>query len=340
VAAPDEARSEVVDLPLGTSGDVRPEEGVREKDVHDVVSREGGIAEGTLHPSSADDEEPPVTTAPPVLDLTGEHTPVPVLLRDLWGHRDLVTMLARQDYRSRYRSASLGLLWAVALPMLQGLVIAIVFSQLTGGGVTKVYVPYVICGVTAYGYVSSSLTASSTSIVDSASIAGRIYFPRLVLPTVAPTANLPGAAISLALALVVSLSTGSRPGLWLLLTPFAVALAWALVVSAGALLAMLHVYSRDVRYIVQAGMLVLFYGTPVIYFLEPLKGARALPDNLVPFVLANPVTGVVQLVRQCLTGQAAYLGEAVAVTGGWIVVLLALTLMSYSRRERVACDRL
>lgn len=281
-----------------------------------------------------------MTTAPPVLDLTGEHTPVSVLLKDLWIHRDLVTMLARQDYRSRYRSASLGLLWAVALPLLQGVVIAVVFSQLTGGGLTKVYVPYVICGVTAYGYVSSSLTASATSIVDNASIAGRIYFPRLVLPMVAPTANLPGFVISLALALVVSVATGGRPGLWLLLTPAAVALAWLLVVSAGCVLSMLHVYSRDVRYLVQATMLVLFYGTPVIYFLEPVQGIRALPDDLVPYVLANPVTGVVQLVRQCFTGQASHLAEAVAVTAGWIAVLLVLTLVSYSRRERVACDRL
>lgn len=281
-----------------------------------------------------------MTTAQPVLDLTGEHTPVRVLLRDLWAHRDLTAMLARQDYRSRYRSASLGLVWAVALPLLQGIVIAVVFSQLTGGGLTKVYVPYVLGGVTAYGYVSTSLTAASTSIVDNASIAGRIYFPRLVLPTVAPTANLPGVGISLALALVVSLIAGGRPGWWLLLSPAAVALAWLLVVAAGSLLAMVHVYSRDVRYIVQAGMLVLFYGTPVIYFLQPVDGIRALPERLVPFVLANPVTGVVQLVRRCLTGQAAYLGTAVAVTAGWVVVLLALTVVSYSRRERVACDRL
>lgn len=281
-----------------------------------------------------------MTTAPPVLELTGEHTPVGVLLKDLWAHRDLITMLARQDYRSRYRSASLGLLWAVALPLLQGIVIAVVFSHLTGGGLTKVYLPYVICGVTAYGFVSSSFSAASTSIVDNASIAGRIYFPRLVLPTIAPTANLPGLGISLSLALLVSLSTGGSPGFWVLLTPAAIALAWLLVVSAGSLLALLHVYSRDVRYIVQAGMLVLFYATPIIYFLKPLQGVRALPERLVPFVMANPVTGVVQLVRKCFTGQAAYLGTAVAVTAGWIVVLLALTLVNYSRRERVACDRL
>lgn len=281
-----------------------------------------------------------MTTAVPVLELDGERTRIRVLLRDLWGHRDLLAMLARQEYRSRYRSASLGLMWAVMLPLLQGLVIAVVFSRLVGGGLTSTYVPYVVAGVTAYGYLSSSLTASSTAIVDNAAIAGRIYFPRLVLPAIAPTANLPGLAISTGLALVVTLLAGGGPGWWLLLAPTTAALAWALVTSAGALLSMLHVYSRDVRYLVQAGMLVLFYATPVIYFLKGTGGVKALPEGLVPYVLANPLTGVVQLNRLALTGEAAYVGTAVLVTLGWVVVLTALSLVLYGRRERVACDRL
>jgi lipopolysaccharide transport system permease protein len=279
-------------------------------------------------------------TAVPVLELTGERTRVRVLLRDFWAHRDLMAMLARRDYQSRYRSASLGLAWAVFLPMLQGVVIAVIFSRLTGGGVRKLYIPYVICGVTAYSYVSSSLTAASTSIVDSAAIAGRLYFPRLVLPMIAPTANLVGLLISTGLALIVSLGFGQRPGWWLLLAPTTALLAWCLVVSAGALFSMAHVYSRDVRYIVQAGMLVLFYATPIIYFLGTRPGVRGLPDSITPYVLGNPVTGVVQLNRLALTGQAAHVGTAVLVTLGWIVVLTVLTLLSYARRERVACDRL
>lgn len=281
-----------------------------------------------------------MSTAVPVLELTGERTRLLPLLADLWRHRDLIAMLARQDYRSRYRSASLGLLWAVMLPMLQGLVIALIFSRLTGGGSTSEYIPYVVAGVTAYSYFSSSLTAASTSIVDSAAIAGRIYFPRLVLPTVAPTANLPGLAISTSLALAVALIAGARPGWWVLLTPVAMALSWALAVTAGALLTMLHVYSRDVRYLVQAGTLVLFYGTPVIYLLDDAGGARALPEGLRPYVLANPVTGVVQLVRLALTGHGAFVQPAVLVTLGWVVALLVMTLFAYCRHERVACDRL
>ena len=281
-----------------------------------------------------------MTTSAPVLALSGERTPVRVLVRDFWAHRDLLGLLARQDYKSRYRSASLGLLWAVLLPMVQGLVIAVVFSRLTGGGDTSQYVPYVVTGVTMYSFVSSSLTAASTAIVDSSDIAGRIYFPRLVLPLVAPTANVPGALISTVLALVVTLLAGGGPGWFVLLVPAALAVGWLLAASAGALLAMAHVYSRDVRYLVQAAMVVLFYATPVIYLLHGDSGVRALPQSLVPFVVANPVTGVVQLNRLALTGGAAELGTALAVTAAWVVGLLVATLLVYARRERVACDRL
>lgn len=263
-----------------------------------------------------------------------------VLLRDFWAHRDLLTMLARQDYRSRYRSASLGLVWAVVLPLLQGVVIAVVFTHLTGGGRTSSFLPYVIGGVTAFGFVSSSLTSASTAIVDNGAIAGRLYFPRLVLPTIAPTANLPGLLISLGIAVVLSLAAGARPGAWLLVLPLAVALLWAFVVAAGALLTMVHVYSRDVRYIVQATMLILFYATPIIYRLDGPKGGVSLPDGLVPVVLANPVTGLVQLVRLGLIGHAERAGVAVVVTLGWTLVLAAASVVTYARLERVACDRL
>jgi ABC-type polysaccharide/polyol phosphate export permease len=60
----------------------------------------------------------------------------------------------------------------------------------------------------------------------------------------------------------------------------------------------------------------------------------------VPFVLANPLSGVVQLVRLALTGQAGHLGAAVAVTAGWLLVLMVVVPLVYSRLERVACDRL
>ena len=276
----------------------------------------------------------------PVLDLSGERTPIRVLLRDLFRHRDLLRMLAMQDFRGRYRSASLGLAWSVLLPVLQGVVIGFVFSHIIGGGKTGTYAPYVIIGTTTWSYLQQSLNAASSSIVDNGQIAGRIYFPRLTLPAVPPTANLPGLLISMGVAEVVTLSAGLGIHLTILLVPAVVVLAWTLIASLGALATMAHVYSRDVRYIVQASMLVLFYATPIIYRLDSQGGIKALPSTLRPLVIANPFSGVVELARYALLGEADALVPTVTSTIGWTVVLAIIAVLVFSRFERVACDRL
>jgi ABC-type polysaccharide/polyol phosphate export permease len=280
------------------------------------------------------------TTEREVLELAGERTPVGTLLRDLVRHRALLPLMARQDYSARYRSASLGLLWSVALPLLQGLVIAAVFSHLVGGGRAKAYVPYVIIGISCWSYVSQSVSAAATSIVDSGAIAGRIYFPRLLLPAIPPTANLPAIGISLTFAEVIALATGHGLHWTLLLAPVVVLASWALAVTGGAVLTMAHVYSRDVRYLVQAGIMVLFYAAPIIYSLSSAGGSRALPDSLRPYVLANPGTGIVQLGRYALVGDADYIGTATAWLGGWIAFFTIVAVFVYARFERVSVDRL
>lgn len=275
-----------------------------------------------------------------VLDLSGERTPVRPLLADLFRHRGLLRLLALQDFRGRYRSASLGLAWSVMLPVLQGVVIGFVFSHIIGGGRTGSYAPYVIVGTTAWSYMQQSLTAASSSIVDNGQIAGRIYFPRLTLPAVPPTANLPGLLISLCVAEAITLIVGQGIHLSLLLVPAVVVLAWMLVTSLGALATMAHVYSRDVRYIVQAGMLVLFYATPIIYRLDSQGGIKALPSAIRPFVIANPFSGVIELARYAVLGEADALVPTVTATICWTVVLTLAAIVVFSRFERVACDRL
>lgn len=275
-----------------------------------------------------------------VLELAGERTPIRKLLRDLYRHRALLPLMARHDYRSRYRSASLGLAWSIFLPLLQGVVIAIVFGKLIGGGKQSTYVPYVLSGISAWTFVQQSLGSASTTIVDSAAIAGRIYFPRLLLPAIPPSANLPGLVISMLIAQIVTAAVGGGVHLTLLLLPVLVVVEWLLVVSAAAIATLAHVYSRDVRYVVQALLLMLFYAVPIIYALAPSEGRRALPESLRPYVLANPGTGIVQLAREVVIGHADYLGTALWWTAGWTVGFLLLAVALYSKFERIAVDRL
>jgi lipopolysaccharide transport system permease protein len=272
-------------------------------------------------------------TDAPVLELDGRPIPFRAVLGDFLRARGLLTMLARQDFAARYRSAVLGLAWTVFLPLLQGAVLALVFTRVVKVSTPVPYAGFVLVGMASWAYLNSSLATASTSIVDGGALATKIYFPRLVLPAVAPTSGLVGYAISMLVAVALGLGLAGEVHVQLVLLPVAMALAFLLVMVVSALAALLHVWFRDVRYLISAVLLVAFYGTPVIYPLSLTKGLR-------PLVIANPATGVIELTRWCVFGQADSLLPAVAVTLGWVLVLGAATVVAYSRLERTACDRL
>jgi lipopolysaccharide transport system permease protein len=269
-----------------------------------------------------------------VLDLRGERTPARRLLRDLWRDRGLLPMLAAKDFHARYRSASLGVLWSVFLPILQGAVLAVVFTRVVKVSTEYSYPVFVLSGMVTWSYFSASLSSGSTAIVDASAIASKVYFPRLILPAVPALANLPSYAISsgVVVLLMLVLGVGISPAIVLL--PVAMALTVALAIGLSSLATLAHVYFRDVRYIVQATLLVALYATPVIYPLERAKELRLL------LVLGNPMTGAVQLVRFAVFRQADSVGLAVSSSVVWLVVLGGAAVLAYRRHERVAVDRL
>jgi ABC-type polysaccharide/polyol phosphate export permease len=257
------------------------------------------------------------------------------LLGELRRSWRLLPMLARQDFSSRYRSAGLGVLWSVALPLLQGTVLAVVFTHVVrvnaGGGVS--YSVLVLTGINAWAYLSSSWTMGSTAIVDGAALAGRVYFLRALLPAVGPAANLAGYLVGNVVLLGLMAITGVTFSPSLLLLPIAMALAAVFVALLSAVTAVLHVYFRDVRYVVSALLLVLFYATPIIYPMSFAHGAMRLA------VLANPATGIVQLSRFAVFTTADDLAVALAGTLVWVAVLGCAAALVYRRYERVAVDR-
>ncbi|MHB8340121.1 MAG: ABC transporter permease [Mycobacteriales bacterium] len=288
----------------------------------------------TSHQGSPPDGRAPASRvrARPVLELTGERTPILILLGDALRHWRLLVLFARQDFQSRYRSASLGLLWSVLLPLVQAVVLAVVFSKVVRVVTTDNYPTFVLSGMAVWSYLQQALQNGSTAIVDRSDIASRVYFPRLLLPAMPATGGLVTLAIFAAITLGVALALGVRPGLSIFAALPAVALAYAVAVVFSAAAALAHVYFRDVRYLVTAALLVAFYATPVFYQLSRARG-------LAPLLEANPATGPIQLIRFALFGHADKLAPSLLACVGWLVVVGVGVLLAYRSRERVACDR-
>lgn len=266
-------------------------------------------------------------------ELRREWVPMRVLLRELRRSWPLLVALSRQNFYVRYRRAALGVLWAVGLPLVQAMVLAFVFSRVLRVGRVEHFAVFVLTGITVWNFFNTSVQAAATSIVDQSSISTRVYFPRMVFPLVAVGSNLYGYGLSVLVLLAAVVIDGIGLDLGLLWIVPGTVLLLVLTSSLSIVLAGLHVYFRDLRYIVQAAFIAWLYMTPIIYSVEQ---AGRYGDLLV----LNPVTGVVLLFRAAIIGQDAYFIPAILSSIAWTLGLSAIGLALHRRYDRVFSDLL
>lgn len=254
-------------------------------------------------------------------------------LAEVWAHREVFAMLARKDFQTRYKRASLGIVWAVAVPVLQGVVMAVVFSKVIELGSRKGFGAMVFAGVLAFSYFAATLTASVTSIVDGAGLTDKVWFPRILLVLVPGFANLVSLGVSLVVLIgaLPFLGVNLEPRLLLLLPASALLVAFTL--SLSLVVAALHVYYRDVKFLVQASLLLWIYVTPVLY-------PKSLLGGLGPWLDLNPMTGIVTLFQLASVGGSEPWTRPVAVSLTATLVLAIGGLEAQRRHDRLFVDLL
>lgn len=257
---------------------------------------------------------------------------------DLGHHLDVLMVLARKDFQTRYKRASLGLSWAVVVPVLQGAIMALIFSRVVKSAGGPGYGAYVMSGMFAYSYFSQTLGSSVTAIVDGSGLTDKVWFPRILLVIVPALANLVGLAVTFGFLLLIMPLLGGHYSAHLLLLLPALLLLVSFTCSLSLVLSALHVYFRDVKFLVQAALMVWMYLTPVIY---PVSLLHRLSPLLGGLVIANPVTGIVSLVHVAVLGTSrGPLMVPVLVSLGATVVLASVGVEAQRRHDRLFVDLL
>jgi lipopolysaccharide transport system permease protein len=267
-----------------------------------------------------------------LVEFTATPPPLSRLVRDLWHSRELIAMLARKDFFVRYRRASFGVLWAVGLPFFQAAILAVVFSKIVQIGTGFSYPVFIFSGFVAWNLFSSALSGASTSIVDNSALASKIYFPRAVLPIANVVTNLYGYAVTVVALIIMSIAFGESVGVKVLYLVPATLIVVLLTSGFSLLCAALHVYFRDIRYLIQAALTVWFYVTPVLY---PLNKASGLIKTGVKL---NPMTGVVELFRAAILRPDHGWLVTLVITGVWILATWGAAVVLHRRFDRVFAD--
>lgn len=269
----------------------------------------------------------------PVLVLDGRPPSWAAYLREVASFWPVLVTLARKEFKTRYKGAALGVVWSVVLPLVQTAVLAIVFSRVVRFEVDgSSYAAYVITGMLLWSYFGTTLLPSTTSIVDGASLTDKVWFPRILLVLTAPLANLVGFGVTILvmIGLLPILDAPLSPRLAVL--PLAILLLLVFVTAVSALLAALNVYFRDVKYLVQASLLVWIYLTPIIYPAHLLGRWAGWLD-------INPMTGIVNLSRYATVGLHDWT-RSVIVSVVATVVLSILAIEVHRRHDRRFVDLL
>ena len=242
-------------------------------------------------------------------------------------------MLARKDFQVRYKRATLGVLWAVAVPLVQAAVIAVIFSRMIKVPTAIPYGPFVFSGILAWSYFGQTTQTSATAIVDAAGLTDKVWFPRALLAIVPGVANLVGLGVSLAALLVIAPILGADLSIWLLMLVPATLLLIGFTISLALVLSALDVYFRDVKFLTTAALLIWMYLTPVVY-------PRTVLGALGPWLDVNPMTGVVTLFHVAVLGSFEAWQRSVVISIVATVVLLVIGIEAHRRHDRLFVDLL
>lgn len=194
---------------------------------------------------------------------------------ELWSYRGLIANLARRELSSKYKKSLLGWLWSLLNPALTLLIYAVVFGTflgqdppVAGNGHLKSFALYLFAALVIWNFFNAVLQGSMAALTGAGPLLKKVYFPP-ACPAIANslTALWQAAIESAILAFVMILFANVS---WtFLLFPVVLVLLLAFALGLGLVLSVGNVYFRDVGYLVGIGLQLLFYGTPIIYTLDP-----------------------------------------------------------------------
>jgi lipopolysaccharide transport system permease protein len=259
-------------------------------------------------------------------------------LKDVWAYRDLLWLLVRRDFVSFYKQTIFGPLWFFIQPIFTTIIFTVIFSKLANISTNAAPAPlFYMAGTVAWNYFADSLSKTSTVFKDNASIFGKVYFPRLIMPISIVFSNLVKFGVQFILfiiMLVYYLFIGNKvePNSYLLLFPVVILLMAILGLGTGLIITALTTKYRDLAFVVTFGIQLLMYATPVIY---PLSAA---PIKYRTLIALNPMSGLIETFRYGFLGTGQFYPGAFAYSVAVSLIIFFIGIIVFNKVEKNFVD--
>jgi len=259
-------------------------------------------------------------------------------LRELWHARDLILLFVRRDFVSVYKQTILGPLWYLIQPLLTTITFTVIFgniAKLPTDGLPQFL--FYMSGTVIWTYFASCFTKTSETFVSNAHLFGKVYFPRLAVPVSILISNLIAFGIQFAfflafMAYFALQGTQLHPNWWMLMTPVLLLMMAGMGLGFGIIISSLTTKYRDLRFLVQFGVQLLMYITPVIY------PTSAIPARFQVLMRFNPMSSVVEAFRYGFLGAGTVDLVQLAYSFGIMLVVIIVGAVMFNRVEATFMD--
>jgi len=259
-------------------------------------------------------------------------------LRQIWNYRDLIMMFVKRDVVTIYKQTILGPLWFIIQPILTTLVFVIIFGRVAKISTDGIpHVLFYLSGITIWNYFAETLRLTSDVFKKNEQIFSKVYFPRSVIPLSIVISNLIKFGIQLLLFVTVLsyfLINNSNIHIQteLLLLPVLVLLMGILGLGFGLLVSSLTSKYRDLTFLVQFGIQLLMYATPIVY-------PASIVDGQFKFILwLNPMTSIVEAFKYMFLGSGIWSWSWLIYSFFFSLGLMLVSLAVFNRIEKNFVD--
>jgi len=253
-------------------------------------------------------------------------------LKDIWAYRELLFFLTWRDVKVRYKQTALGAAWAILQPLFMMVIFTIFFGRLAGVQTNGIPYPvFALAALVPWTFFANSVTASANSLVGSANLITKVYFPRLIVPTAAMLAAIVDFFLSFVLLAALMAIYRVTPTMHILFLPVLILLTAAFALAVGIWMSALNVKYRDVR-----------FALPFLIQLWLFVSSVIVPSSAVPvkwrwLLWFNPMSGIIEGYRSALFG-LPFDWSSLGIASTLTLLGLLYAAFAFNRVERSFAD--
>lgn len=261
------------------------------------------------------------------------------LISNILKHRYLLFLFVKRDFVTNYKQTILGPLWFFIQPIFTTIIFTVIFGNFAGistNGIPKIL--FYLSGLVLWNFFADCLIKTSDTFNANQHIFGKVYFPRIIVPLSIVMSNCLKLIIQFALFIVIYIYYFSfedqdfQINYFVFLIPVLILIISMFGLGLGILITSLTTKYRDLKFLIQFGVQLLMYSSPIIYPISSLSG------NLKTIILLNPVSSIIETFKYAFFGVGELNIFWLVYSSIFILIILVVAVFIFNRMEKDFMD--